>query len=180
LALLPGDRLLCYSDGYFFLYNLADLPTTTLPSLYPHHTSTFTFTASCHVIARVISQPFFLQNSTRLTFLTEDGVKGMTIPNDESEIDVIDLLPENISGLFTCMSYNLAAIIHIWPTILILQYGWPDEDPYSVVSRNSIVKDERIIGDPTLLIDPSSGRVVISGSSCSKQYVLEPNVVEGI
>jgi hypothetical protein len=178
LALLPGDRLLCHSDGYFFLYDFANAPTTTLPSQYPHHTSTFTFTACRHIIVRAISQPFFIQSSTRLTFLTKDGVKGMTIPNDVSELDLIDLLPENIKGSFVCMSYNLAAVIHLWPTILILQYAWPEEDPYSAVSRNTITTEATFTGDPSLQIDPSSGRVVISGGSRSTQYILEPNVVE--
>jgi hypothetical protein len=40
------------------------------------------------------------------------------------------------------------------------------------------MKEETITGDPSLHIDPSSGRVLLSGDSRSKQYVLEPNVVQ--
>jgi len=174
LALLPGYRLLCYTDGDFTLYDLVNAPTTTLPSQHPKHTSTLALTASCHISARAISQPFFIQGSTRLTFLTEDGVKGMTIPNDVSELDPIDLLPGNFLGRSICMSYSLAAVIHFWPTILILQYAWPEEDPYSAVSRHTITKEETFTGYPSLHIDLSSGRVVISGDSRGKQYVLDP------
>jgi hypothetical protein len=56
----------------------------------------------------------------------------MTVPNNIPELDLIDLLPENISGSSICMSYNFAAVVHLWPTILILQYTWPDEDTYSM------------------------------------------------
>lgn len=131
---------------------------------------------SCRINARAISQPFFIQSSTRLTFLTEDGVKGMTIPNDVSELDPICLLPGIFIGHSICMSYNLAALIHSWPTITILQYAWPEEDPYSTVSRSTITKVEGFTGDRSLLIDLSSGRVVISGDRRSnyKQHILDP------
>ena len=76
------------------------------------------------------------------------------------------------------MGYNVAAVIHFWPKILILQYTWPDDPDLAVsrkaISRNTITKDGTITGDPNLLIDESSGRVVISGNSHSKQHIWEP------
>ncbi len=105
-------------------------------------------------------------------------MKGMTIPNDISELDLIDLLPENISGSFIRMSYNLAAVVHLWPTVFLLQYTWPDEDPYSAVSRNTTMKEEIITGDLRLQIDPSSGQILLSGDSHCKQYILEPSLVQ--
>lgn len=100
----------------------------------------------------------------------------MTIPNDVSELDLIELLP--LAGKYLgdsiCMNYNLAAVIHFWPTILILQFAWPEEDPYSIVSRHTITREGTFAGDPSLNIDLSSGRVVISGDGRGKQYVLEP------
>ena len=78
-------------------------------------------------------------------------------------------------GRHICMGYNLAAIIHLWPTILVLQYSWPEESSYSAVSRNIITKKEMFMGNPNLLFDLCSGRVVISGDSHAKQYLLEPS-----
>jgi len=68
---------------------------------------------------------------------------------------------------------SVVYVIQSWPMILILQYTWPD-DPDLAVSRKTITKEETITGDPNLLIDESSGRVVISGNSQSKHFIWEP------
>ena len=153
-------------------------PTTTLPSQFPQHYSSYTFTACRRIHARAISQPYFTHDSTRLTFLTENGVKGLTIHDPgASNLDLVNLLPGNFFGRFMCMSYNFGAVIDFWPIIIILQYAWPEGYPCSVVSRNTITRREMLGGDATLLIDLSSGRVVIYGSSHGIQYILDPSSI---
>ena len=172
LALLPHNKLLCYTDVEFVLYDLTNAPITTLPS---EHQQYYSPTASLLIQARAISQPYFLPDSTRLTFLTMNGVKGMTIANSRvSSLDPLDLLTGNFLGRFICMGYNFAALIHFWPAITILQYAWPEGNPYSTFFRHTISQQDRHFPDPILLIDSSSGRVVISGNSRNKQYMLEP------
>ena len=156
------------------LYDLDNAPATMLPSQYSKYASTYTSTTSCNIGARAISQPYFIHNSTRLTLLTQYGVKGLTV-SDTSDLDLVDLLPGNFHGRSICMGYNLAAIIRRWPTILIVQYAWLEEDPYSATSTNTITKTETFSGDPNLLIDLTTGRVVIAGHSHGKHYVLEPS-----
>jgi hypothetical protein len=173
LALLPNDRLLCYSDINFVLYDLANAPTTTLPS---QHHQYYSSTASLLVHARSISQSYFLPNSTWLTFLTMDGVKGMTISNSkDSKLSLVDLLTAGkFPGDFICMGYNFSAIIQSWPTITFLQYAWPEETPCSTFFQNTVIQQETLADNPTLLTDLSSGRVVVCGNKQNKQYMLEP------
>jgi hypothetical protein len=173
LVLLPDDRLLCYTDINFVLYDLANAPTTTPPS---QHHQYYSSTASLLVHARSISQPYFLPNSTRLTFLTMDGVKGMTISNSrDSKLDLVNLLTAgNFPGDFICMGYNFSAMIHSWPTITFLQYAWPEETLCSTFFQNTVIQQETFPDNPTLLTDLSSGRVVVCGNSQNKQYMLEP------
>lgn len=176
LVLLPNDRLLCYTDINFVLYDLANAPTTTLPS---QHHQYYSSTASLLVHARSISQPYFLPNSTRLTFLTMDGVKGMTISDlSNSKLDLVDLLPAGkFPGQFICMGYNFSAMIQSWPTIAFLQYAWPGETPCSTFFQNTVIQQETFADNPSLLTDLSSGRVIICGNSQNKQYILEPYVL---
>jgi hypothetical protein len=92
-----------------------------------------------------------------------------------SNLDFVDLLPGHYFGRFICMGYNFGAVIDFWPTIIILQYTWPEGHPYSVVSRNTITRRDMHGVDAKLLIDLSSGRVVIYGSSHAIQYILDPS-----
>lgn len=172
LALLPNDRLLCYTDIHFVLYDLTNAPTTTLPS---QHHQYYSSTASLFVHARAISQPYFLPNSTRLTFLTMDGVKGMSISDSaDLKLEPFDLLPGRFSGRFICMGYNFSAMIQSWPTITFLHYAWPEESPFSTFFKNTVSQQETFHGNPSLLLDLSSGRVVICGNNQNKQYILDP------
>ena len=100
----------------------------------------------------------------------------MTISDaDTTQLDTAVLLPGNFLGRHICMGYNLGVMIYLWPTVLVLQYAWPEESSYSAVSRNIITQKEMFTGNPSLLIDLSSGRVVISGDRHTKQYLLEPS-----
>jgi hypothetical protein len=117
--------------------------------------------------------------AARHGFLTKSGVKGMTIHDlGDSNLDFVDLLPGDYFGRFICMGYNFGAVIDFWPTIIILQYTWPEEHPYSAVSRNTITRREMLGGDAKLLIDLSSGRIVIYGNSHAIQYILDPSSPE--
>ena len=88
-------------------------------------------------------------------------------------MDPINLVAGNFLGRFICMGYNIAAMIHFWPAITIFHYGWPEESTHSSFYKHTISQDKRF-SDPKVLIDLSSGRVVISGNNRDRQYVLEP------
>jgi len=129
---------------------------------------------STHVDA--VSQPFFLSKGTRLTILTPNGVKGMTVPHSgDPKLDLVDLLSGDFVGDFVGMGYHFAAVIERWPAITFLQYAWPEERPDSTFFKNVLMGQESFIYDPTLLVDTSSGRVVICGHSQNKQYILGPS-----
>ena len=177
---MPTNRLLCYTDVEFILYDLVNAPTTTsLPSQhrqFEHYSPTASLPA--HVDA--VSQPFFLSKDTRLTILTPNGVKGMTVPHSgDPKLDLVDLLPGDFFGDFVGMGYHFAAIVECWPIITFLQYAWPEERPVLTFFRNVVMGQESYIYDPTLLIDTSSGRVVICGHNQNKQYILGPSKLIG-
>jgi hypothetical protein len=135
---------------------------------------------STHVDA--VSQPFFCSKDIRLTILTPNGVKGMMVPySGHPKLDLVDLLPGDFFGEFVGMGYHFAAIIEHWPTIRFLQYAWPDSEERSdsTFFKNVVTGQESFIYDPTLLIDTSSGRVVICGHSQNKQYILGPSKLIG-
>jgi hypothetical protein len=177
VALLPQAKLLCYTDVNFILYDLTDAPTTTLPSeVRQYHPPT----ASLIVHVRAISQPYFLPDSTRLVFLSTNGIKGITIANSGSDLDLITLFTGNILSHFSCMGYNMAAMIHFWPAITIFHYAWPEENAHSSFYKHAILPQDKRFSDPNLFMDLSSGRVVVSGNSRDKQYVLDPfNLING-
>lgn len=161
MAFLPGNRLLCYTGIAFILHDLHDASTTTtLPSQYQQQLSTrSSCPAQLPIGAHAISQPYLVHNSTRFTFLTMDCVKGFAFPDSgDYKLEPIELFQGDFLGPLRCMGYHDAVSIRWWPTIIILQYAWPEERPYSTWSMHTLQKVKHATS--SVLIDSSSGRVI--------------------
>jgi hypothetical protein len=72
------------------------------------------------------------------------------------------------------MSYDSAAMVQFWPIVIIFQYSWPEEPSDPRVSQNTVVESDPFTFDPSIFINLSSGRVVVSGHSLN---ILDPNVL---
>ncbi len=175
MALLPGDKLVCYKGNGLLLYDFTDAPTTNLlPSQHPHHNSKFPYIDHLDFTILATSQPYIVNDSIRISVVTFAGVKGVVIPlssGPNSSMECIDL-----SGKFprkyAQISYDCVVSLRDWPVATILQYGWPDQPAPTVVSRRTITQSKEMDCDPTVCFDASSGRLVVSGDVYEKQRIL--------
>jgi hypothetical protein len=155
----------------FLLFDLDDASTTTLdPSHYHRHLTQTNPVAELSLFADAISQPYFLNHSTRFSLLTPYGVRGMIIPTRMAPLEVQSstsvFSPELILDTqYACIGYD-HALICCWPKLITLQYAWPDDSPCTLVAENlfhqTTCEDPDDSRWPDVLFDKSSGRIVLS------------------
>jgi hypothetical protein len=188
LTLLPENKLLCHYIQTFLLFDLEDASLTTLdPSHYHRHMTEFEPVAKLSLFADAISQPYFLNQSTRVSILTTHGVRGVVIPHTNgilpSTIESIDLL--SIPCLSTpCLDMQYAwidydrAVICSWPELITLQYAWLEDRPRpDGLVTTKLIDQATCKGPgegrrPNVLGDGLSGRVVLSVYETKKVLLL--------